>query len=111
MEQFIALAPGVRFDVAGRRILREGHVFDLTPMEFALLDVLCHHANRVVPTAVLIGSLWSDKPTRADTTNVYALIRTLRRKVEPPGGQPVVLTRRGHGYMLVTSDEQQDTGS
>ena len=71
----------------------------LTPREYALLEFLARHRGRVVSRALIWSNLYDE--TDAGTSNVIDVyIRYLRRKIDRGFEPPLILTRRGVGYML-----------
>ncbi|HEX6237992.1 MAG TPA: response regulator transcription factor [Acidimicrobiales bacterium] len=79
-----------------REVWRAGMRCDLTPKEFAILEVLVERAGGVVSVSELVERCWDD---RADlfTRAVYVHVASLRRKLGEP---PLVRTVRGEGYAL-----------
>jgi two-component system copper resistance phosphate regulon response regulator CusR len=90
----------LEIDTAGRIARRGGRRIDLTPKEFAALECLALRAGAVVDRSELYAHV-AGAPGEAASNVVDALIARLRRKLEPPGATPVVMTRRGFGYQLV----------
>lgn len=67
----------------------------LTPREFALLESLALHPQRVYSRDELLSRVWSGQPdVESRVVDVY--VGNLRRKL----GEGVILTLRGHGYRL-----------
>ena len=90
----------LEIDTAARVARRGGRSIDLTPKEFAALECLALRAGSVVDRAELYAHV-AGEPGEAASNVVDALIARLRRKLEPPGAPPVLMTRRGFGYQLV----------
>ena len=85
-------------DLAARQARRGGESIDLTPREFALLEILALHANELVTRTEIWNKLYdSDDEGMSNTIDVY--ISYVRRKIDR-GREPLIITRRGHGYML-----------
>lgn len=96
--------PPLRFgdlvlDAATREVRRGERVLDLTPTEFALLEVFLGRPRQVFTHSALYESVWGyDFSGHSKSLEVY--IGYLRRKTEA-GGEPRVLhTVRGVGYAL-----------
>ena len=82
-----------------RRIVTlAGQEVKLTPKEYALLDLLVCNAGKVLTHRFILERLWSGE---ADTQYVRIYVRSLRQKIEPPGGQPLIITEQGVGYRFV----------
>jgi len=78
----------------------------LTRREFAVLLCLADRANRVVPRAVLLETIWTSTDDHGlDVLDVYpwsnvvnVYVNHLRRKLGPHAG--MIETIRGYGYCL-----------
>jgi DNA-binding response OmpR family regulator len=82
-----------------RRVERNGRRIDLTPREFAILDVMMRNAGRPVSRAKLFDEVWNmagEPPT--NIVDVY--MKYVRDKVDFPGEQRLTHTIRGFGYEL-----------
>ena len=72
-------------------------VFDLTPTEFKLLELLLRHPGRVYTRGQILSNLWPDDRSVEDRA-VDVHIARLREKMEAEG--TLVETVRGVGYRL-----------
>jgi len=81
-----------------REVRRGGERIELTPREYKLLELLALRADQVVTRTEIWNKLYeSDDDGVSNTIDVY--ISYLRRKIDR-GRTPLIVTRRGHGYML-----------
>jgi two-component system OmpR family response regulator/two-component system response regulator QseB len=82
-------------DPAARTVTRDGHVVDLQPREFTLLQELMLNAGRVLSREQLEERMyrWGEE---VESNAVEVHIHHLRRKL----GADVVKTIRGVGYMV-----------
>lgn len=82
-----------------RRQVRWGEVpIELTPREFALLEVLAGRAGTVVTKGELLAAVWGDQ--EAATRNVVEVyVGYVRRKLDAVGAGHLLRTVRGHGYL------------
>lgn len=89
----------LELDTRARRVSREGRPVHLTGREYALLEHLTLHANRVIGRAELTEHVWeaAHEPT---SNTIDVLVQRLRRKIDTPGHPSMIVTRRGEGYML-----------
>ena len=72
---------------------------ELTAKEFALLEYLMRHPNRLITREMLEEHLWSyDHVVASNVVDVY--IRRLRRKIDDPGPVKLIETVRGVGYRI-----------
>ncbi|MCU0909948.1 MAG: response regulator transcription factor [Rhodobacteraceae bacterium] len=94
----------LRLDQTRRELLGpDGSEIPLTNAEYRLLDYFLRNPDRVIPRTELLAELGNDLSQYMDRT-IDVLILRLRRKVEAVPSKPVHLqTRRGQGYIFVTS--------
>jgi DNA-binding response OmpR family regulator len=73
----------------------------LTAKEYALLEYLVRRAGDVVSRLDIAEHVWDEHyDPLSNVVDVY--IQRLRRKVDSPGRESLIRTRRGEGYQLVT---------
>jgi len=89
----------LKLDLAARMASRAGDSVDLTPREFALLELLALRHGAVVTRREIEARLYDDRTEPASNV-VDAAICRLRRKIDRDGREPLVHTRRGEGYRL-----------
>jgi len=93
-------AGGLRLDPATRRCRRGEASVDLTPREFAVLEVLLRRSPEAVAKQDLIDEVWGiDFDGDPNIVEVY--VGYLRRKVDKPFGTASIATVRGFGYQVV----------
>ena len=86
-------------DVAARSCRRGAEGIQLTPREFALLELLMRRAGSVLERSEILDHVWGiDFEGDPNVLDVY--IRYLRRKIDEPFNQRTVETVRGTGYMV-----------
>ncbi len=82
-----------------RSVMRAGTRIDVTPKEYAILELLLEHAGEVVSRAQLAERVW-----HADLIAIDNLIdvhmKNLRRKVDAPGLPALIHTVRGQGFRI-----------
>jgi DNA-binding response OmpR family regulator len=89
----------LEIDTTSRRVRRAGRSIHLTPREFALLQFLASHCGKVVSRSLIWRYLYDDY--ECNSSNVVTVyIRYLRTKIDRGFETPLILTRRGHGYLL-----------
>jgi two-component system response regulator CpxR len=93
-------AAGVRLDIGARSVMCDGHLVDLTTMEFDLLRALMESAGRVLSRDALLDRIDGRQASPFDRS-IDVHISHLRRKLE--GGSPRIRTIRGVGYQFVIS--------
>ena len=85
---------GVLLDPARRFAARDGCPLDLTPKEYAVLEVLLRSAGQAVSTEELLERAW-DAHADPFTNAVRVAVMTLRRKLGDP---PLIATVPRFGY-------------
>jgi two-component system OmpR family response regulator len=91
-------------DPAVHRAERAGHVLDLTPRGFTVLEVLMRHAGEVVTRTQLLEQAW-DLAYDGGSNVVDATVSRLRELVDRPFASPMIETVRGVGYRLKRADD------
>jgi two-component system response regulator MprA len=82
-----------------RQVHRGGVLLQLTPIEFALLDLLISYPRKVLSREVIFNSVWGyDMSYASNSLEVY--IGLLRKKTEPGDAPRLIHTVRGVGYVL-----------
>jgi two-component system response regulator RegX3 len=80
-----------------------GHALMLAMQEFRLLELLMTHADHVVPSSVILDSLWGQQFSGDPGTVAVHMLR-LRKKLERwPGASRHLRTVRGIGYVFDTA--------
>lgn len=86
-------------DTKAQTVRRNGRLLPLTTKEYALLEFMARNAGRVVGREAICAHVWDDNHDPfSNAIEVY--INRLRRKVDAPGEDPLIHTRRGAGYLL-----------
>jgi len=83
--------------------LRAGRRFDLTRIEFSLLELLLSNPRKVLSRAAIFESVWGYSMAFA-SNSLEVYVGYLRRKTEAGGEPRLIHTVRGVGYVL--RDEQ-----
>ncbi len=95
----------LELDTTARTVRRGAQGIALTPREYALLEYLAMHVDQTVSRSDIWEHLYAFED--GSTSNVVeATIARLRRKVDPPGTDPLIHTRRGYGYLLSTREPE-----
>ena len=89
----LSLDPRTRLVLRGRRGI------ELTPIEFALLELLLANPETVLPRSAIFEHVWGyDFGATSNALNVY--VGYVRRKTEQGGEPRLIQTVRGVGYVL-----------
>jgi DNA-binding response OmpR family regulator len=86
----------ITLDSARRVAARDGRPLDLSPKEFAVLELLLAAEGRVVPAEELLERVW-DEAANPFTNTVKMTISRLRAKLGDP---PVITTVAQAGYRI-----------
>ena len=82
-------------------VLRDGAEVRLTPIEFALLEVLARAAGRPLTFLQLITRVWSS-PEGATRDALRVHLSSLRRKLEPDAASPrYIVSEPCVGYRFI----------
>lgn len=81
-----------------RRAQCKGRLLELQPKEFALLEFLLKHPNRVFAVDTLLESVWNDED--AGEMAVRVVVARLRKKLSEAGSLCAIRTVHGAGYKL-----------
>ncbi len=93
----------LEMDVNRRRVKRGTTRIDLTPREFALLQLLARRHGEVLSRTQIASYVW-DMNFDSDTNVVEVAIRRLRTKIDDNFPVKLIHTVRGVGYVLELKD-------
>jgi len=89
----------LRLDPATHRVSRADRDVDLSPKEFALLDLFMRHQDEVLSRTKILEHVW-DFAYDGTSNVVDVYVRYLREKVDRPFDRNSLETVRGVGYRL-----------
>ena len=93
----------LELDPVRHRVTRAGRRIELTPKEFALLELFVRRAGEVLPRALIASQVW-DMNFDSDTNVIDVAVRRLRNKIDDGFDPKLIRTVRGMGYVLDTPD-------
>ena len=89
----------VTLDGERRRAFAGPHEVELSPTEFALLELLMRNAGQALSRDQILERVWGyTADPESNVVDIY--IHYLRRKLELNGKKPPIRTVRGVGYMI-----------
>jgi heavy metal response regulator len=89
----------LQLDIVMHTVRRGDRLIDLTAKEFALLEYLMRHPDRVLSRTVIAEHVWSyDFDSVTNVIDVH--IKNLRRKVDGGFDRKLIHTVRGVGYRI-----------
>jgi two-component system OmpR family response regulator len=86
-------------DPAAHEVRRGEDVVQLSPKEFALLELFMRHPGEVLTRARIMEHAW-DFAFEGDWNILEVYVRYLRQKIDRPFGRSSIETVRGVGYRL-----------
>ena len=92
----------LEMDTIRRKVRRAGTTIDLTPKEYALLEILLRNTDRPVTKALIIEHVW-DIHFDSISNVVEVHINSLRNKIDKGFQFALIHTIRGVGYVLTAS--------
>ncbi len=100
---------GLSIDLTTKQVRLADAEVRLTPTEFSLLRELAVNRGRLLSRAHLLRQVWGHG-YEAETEYIRVYISRLRAKLEPPGSQPLIVTRSRAGY-LIPAEERSAAGA
>jgi len=94
----------LEIDVNRRKVRRDGKRIDLTPREFALMQLLARKQGEVLSRTQIASYVW-DMNFDSDTNVVDVAIKRLRAKLDQPFDIKLIHTVRSIGYSFGASGE------
>ena len=89
----------VEVDTSARTVRRSGRTVDLTVREYAIMEILARKAGKVVSRETIQEGVY-DFAVELSSNVIDVYIGRLRKKLDIGGGNKILHTKRGFGYML-----------
>jgi len=86
-------------DPAAHRVARGDSTVEVTPRQFALLELMMRRAGEVLSKRTIMDHVW-DFAYEGDPNIVEVYVRQLRLRIDEPFGRQALQTVRGAGYRL-----------
>ncbi len=90
---------GVRLDTQAHRATANDVALQLTPRQFALLELLLRHRGRVFSRSQILERI-AGSGSEASDRSVEGVVFGLRRKLDDADCADLIETRRGAGYLI-----------
>jgi two-component system copper resistance phosphate regulon response regulator CusR len=100
-------AADLSLNTASHAVTRAGRAISLTAKEYALLEFLVLHQDRIVGREAIAQHVW-DESFDAFTNVIDVYIKRLRAKLDAGGAPRLIHTRRGEGYILTAKAQASD---
>lgn len=89
-------------DLSGHLVKVKGVEVKLTSKEYEFLKILAQNAGKIVTQTQILTEIWGpNNENNSHYLRVY--VAQLRKKVEEPLGQKIIVTESGIGYRLLVS--------
>lgn len=89
----------LELDTGTRQGRRGERTFDLTAKEYELLELFMRHPRQVLTREIIFDRVW-DYDFGGESNIIEVYVRYLRQKTEADGGNRLIHTVRGIGYVL-----------
>jgi DNA-binding response OmpR family regulator len=89
----------LQLDTGSRVVRVDDAVLQLTPKEYALLELLLRCRGRLLSRQAIFEHLYESDSSASDTV-IEALLSTMRAKLARAGVPDLIQTRRGFGYVI-----------
>ncbi|MDD5674168.1 MAG: response regulator transcription factor [Chitinivibrionales bacterium] len=98
---------GLEMDLSTHTVKRSGRVIDCTAREFALLEYLLRHKNKVVTRTDIAEHVWDiNFDSESNVIDVY--VSFLRKKINNGFSPKLIQTVIGVGYILKENPGEED---
>ena len=88
------------FDLVTKQAVRAGHTLELSPKEWALLELFMRNPNQILSRVQILNRVW-DYGFDPGSNIVDVYVGYLRRKLNRPDLPSLIYTVRGAGYRLL----------
>ena len=95
----------VRIDEDAHEVFVNETPVELSPTEYQLLRFLMENANRVLSKSQILDHVW-EYDFNGEMGIVESYVSYLRKKLDPLTSEPVLVTKRGHGYMFKSTKKK-----
>src|SRR5207237_3925679 len=94
----VVRADDLEIDTAAQQVRRGGRPVALTPREYAVLELLARHQGQPLSAERIAAHLYGPGAA-ARRSAVAGCLARLRAKIDREDEPPLILTRRGEGYL------------
>ena len=96
----------LRLDLEKRALYRNGDLVQLTPHEFALVELFARNVGKLLTPRTILREVWGPA-YQSESHYLHVYVSQLRRKLEGDPTRPrYLLTEPGAGYRLVDPSER-----
>ena len=105
VEESILEVGEIKINQDAHEVFVNGETVELSPTEYKLLRFLMSNANRVLTKSQILDHVW-EYDFNGEMGIVESYVSYLRKKLDPLTSEPVLVTKRGHGYMFKSTKKK-----
>jgi two-component system OmpR family response regulator len=106
VEESILEVGEITMNEDAHEVFVNGELVDFSPTEYKLLRFLMSNANRVLTKSQILDHVW-EYDFGGEMGIVESYVSYLRKKLDPVTTEPVIITKRGVGYMYKTPKKEK----
>jgi len=106
VEESILEVGEITMNEDAHEVFVKGELVDFSPTEYKLLRFLMSNANRVLTKSQILDHVW-EYDFGGEMGIVESYVSYLRKKLDPITSEPVIVTKRGVGYMYKTPKKEK----
>jgi two-component system OmpR family response regulator len=106
VEESILEVGEITMNEDAHEVFVKGKLVDFSPTEYKLLRFLMSNANRVLTKSQILDHVW-EYDFGGEMGIVESYVSYLRKKLDPVTTEPVIVTKRGVGYMYKTPKKEK----
>lgn len=97
-------------DLAKKKVIRAGREINLTSKEYEILEYLMKNTDHILTRQQIQDHVW-DFDYEGASNLIDVLIKNIRKKIDLENTKPLIYTKRGLGYVIRNSEEDQSNES
>lgn len=106
VEESVLAVGEITMNEDAHEVFVNGEMVEFSPTEYKLLRFLMSNANRVLTKAQILDHVW-EYDFGGEMGIVESYVSYLRKKLDPLTKEPVIVTKRGVGYMFKTPKKEK----
>ncbi|MEY4647844.1 MAG: hypothetical protein RL009_260 [Actinomycetota bacterium] len=106
VEESVLAVGEITMNEDAHEVFVNGEMVEFSPTEYKLLRFLMSNANRVLTKAQILDHVW-EYDFGGEMGIVESYVSYLRKKLDPLTKEPVIVTKRGVGYMYKTPKKEK----
>lgn len=93
-------------DLAKKKVVRSGSEINLTSKEYEILEYLMNNRDHILTRQQIQDHVW-DFDYEGASNLIDVLIKNIRKKIDLENSKPLIYTKRGLGYVIRNTEENQ----